>query len=463
MNTKFISLRAWALPVALFAFLPACDDGEPVDDDVEFRHGKKSKKHKPDKKNVAAYNLHLERTVRFNPAQPGADADHGRALFGLAPDLDTEDTSEALFEGVSLAAGGKNIVSNGRSCFTCHRGISERFGLPAPPLTDHIALTDPLFTGIDADAGGDPDAFDNLNERGLIKYRVNRFDPRTSDGDPFKDVFAWRKSIQLLNVGLTHGFLNDLRGRNLFEAARGAVFSHTQNGDDRFDDLFPVQDGNDMEAFMFSQFTDPQLAALRDPNDPMYEVLVEDPFYTVPVSSKAEKRGKKVFEKYCFGACHNSPQIFAGLDNVEPHANGERPPDFPSWAPAVGKAYNVGVSERNAHNLRFSKWLGGDDYETIVIPLANEDGSVNNHEVEFDIGLAMTTGRSDDIGRFKVPQLRNLAANAPYFHDNSADTIEEVVDYFTSDDYNFSHDGHRFQIHLNEQQKEDLIAFLYIL
>ncbi|MGE0328860.1 MAG: hypothetical protein AB7S68_41475, partial [Polyangiaceae bacterium] len=97
--------------------------------------------------------LHLEARVRFNPTQPGADAENGRKKFGLAADLETEDTSEALFEGASLPYGG-TVTSNGRSCFTCHRGLGARLGLPAPPLTDSIALTDTLFTGIDADAGG---------------------------------------------------------------------------------------------------------------------------------------------------------------------------------------------------------------------------------------------------------------------------------------------------------------------
>ncbi|MCA9630417.1 MAG: hypothetical protein KC766_22255, partial [Myxococcales bacterium] len=95
--------------------------------------------------------LHLEERVRFNPLQPGADAENGRKKFGIASDLETEDTTEALFEGASVAYGGE-VVSNGRSCFTCHRGAGARFGLPSLPLTDSIPLTDTLFTGIDADA-----------------------------------------------------------------------------------------------------------------------------------------------------------------------------------------------------------------------------------------------------------------------------------------------------------------------
>ena len=399
--------------------------------------------------------------MRFKPLEAGSDADHGRSLFGLAADLDTIDDSEALFEGDSQVAG-HEVVSNGRVCATCHRGTSNRFSLPAPPLTDTIPLTDPLFVNITTDAGDDPDAFANLNDHGLVKYRINRFDPRRTPDDPYKQVFAWRKTPQLLNVGLNQGFLNDLRGRNLFETTRGAVFAHTQPTDDRFDDLFSLANGADMEAFMFGLFSDPQLAALRDPDDAMHDTLVDDPFYTVPIETWAQWRGQKVFEKNCF-SCHNTPQTFSGLDNVEPQGNGDRPPNYPGWAPAVGRPYNIGIAEANLNDLRFTRYVGPGDYEPIVLTMADEDGTVVDYEVEFDIGLASTTGRTDDIGRFKVPQLRKLAANAPYFHDNSMDTIEEVVDYFDSHHYNHSHDGQRFPVHLSHHQKQDLIAFLYQL
>jgi cytochrome c peroxidase len=47
-----------------------------------------------------------------------------------------------------------------------------------------------------------------------------------------------------------------------------------------------------------------------------------------------------------------------------------------------------------------------------------------------DPGLAMITGKWADIGRFKTPALRGLALRAPYFHDGSAKTIEEVTDFY---------------------------------
>ncbi len=411
--------------------------------------------------NRGTYNLHLEDTVRFTPTQPGADPDRGRALFGIAPDLETEDKTDALFEGFSVALGGV-VTSNQRTCFTCHRGVSTQLGLPAGPLSATIPLTDALFTGLDADAQGDPDGMSNLDNLALFKYRTGRFNLTRPASDPFRKVFFWRKSITLLNLGLTNGFLNDARMRTMFETDRGAVFSHTQDADGRFDDLFTAQDGADMEAFQFAQFTQPELAALRDPQHPLHQTLIDDPFYTVNAATHAQKKGKHVFIKKCM-TCHNTPNVFNNVSNVEALGNGERPPTQPPTAPSVARTFNVGVSERNLHNLRFTEDLGNGQFAPIVLPLVKGDGTVVQHTVTFDIGLAATTARHEDIGRFKVPQLRGLAGRAPYFHDNSAATIEEVVDYFNSAAYNQSKDGKLYPVHLSPQQRADLIAFLQIL
>jgi len=67
-----------------------------------------------------------------------------------------------------------------------------------------------------------------------------------------------------------------------------------------------------------------------------------------------------------------------------------------------------------------------------------------------DPGRAMLTGKWADIGKFKGPVLRALAARAPYFHNGSAATFDEVIDFYES----------RFHIGLTAQERADLIAFL---
>jgi cytochrome c peroxidase len=70
-----------------------------------------------------------------------------------------------------------------------------------------------------------------------------------------------------------------------------------------------------------------------------------------------------------------------------------------------------------------------------------------------DPGRALVTGKCEDIGKFTVPSLRGLAARPPYFHDGSAATLMDVVNFYNT----------RFGIGLTERQKKDLVAFLKTL
>src|SRR5262249_28255556 len=47
-----------------------------------------------------------------------------------------------------------------------------------------------------------------------------------------------------------------------------------------------------------------------------------------------------------------------------------------------------------------------------------------------DPGLALITGKWADIGKFKGPILRGLAARPPYFHNGSAANLDQVVDFY---------------------------------
>jgi len=47
-----------------------------------------------------------------------------------------------------------------------------------------------------------------------------------------------------------------------------------------------------------------------------------------------------------------------------------------------------------------------------------------------DTGLMRVTGLATDMGRFKPPSLRNVAVTAPYFHDGSAETLDDVIDSY---------------------------------
>lgn len=70
-----------------------------------------------------------------------------------------------------------------------------------------------------------------------------------------------------------------------------------------------------------------------------------------------------------------------------------------------------------------------------------------------DPGLALITGRCADVGRFTVPTLRAMASRAPYFHDGSAQTLGDVIDFYKK----------RFNVNLKGGEHDDLLNFLAAL
>jgi cytochrome c peroxidase len=81
-----------------------------------------------------------------------------------------------------------------------------------------------------------------------------------------------------------------------------------------------------------------------------------------------------------------------------------------------------------------------------------------------DTGRRRVTGDSADIGLFRVPSLRNIALTAPYMHDGSLSTLEEVIEH-----YNSGGKGHFNQsplirpLGLSQEEKAELISFLQSL
>lgn len=63
-----------------------------------------------------------------------------------------------------------------------------------------------------------------------------------------------------------------------------------------------------------------------------------------------------------------------------------------------------------------------------------------------DPGKALISGKCADVGKFTVPQLRALAARAPYFSDGSAATLLDVVNFYDK----------RFSINLSPAREDGL-------
>ena len=65
----------------------------------------------------------------------------------------------------------------------------------------------------------------------------------------------------------------------------------------------------------------------------------------------------------------------------------------------------------------------------------------------------MVTGKCADLNKVKVPGLRGLAARPPYFHNGSAASLLDVVNFYVQ----------RFNMLMSDDQKADLVAFMNTL
>jgi len=91
-------------------------------------------------------------------------------------------------------------------------------------------------------------------------------------------------------------------------------------------------------------------------------------------------------------------------------------------------------------------------------------------------GLLELTGETADMGKFRAPSLRNIAMTAPYMHDGSVATLEEVIEIYSQGGRNIeggpnAGDGRAsavksgliVKIDLTAQEKSDLLGFLKTL
>jgi cytochrome c peroxidase len=89
-------------------------------------------------------------------------------------------------------------------------------------------------------------------------------------------------------------------------------------------------------------------------------------------------------------------------------------------------------------------------------------GSTNSRHV--DEGRFAVTGDDRDRGAFKTPTLRDIALTAPYMHDGSLATLEDVVQFYSDGGHrNPNQDPRMRPLHFTSEEKHSLVAFLKAL
>ena len=115
--------------------------------------------------------------------------------------------------------------------------------------------------------------------------------------------------------------------------------------------------------------------------------------------------------------------------------------------------------------LTLLHWVGHIEYFR-----AQNDGEGSYPENQ---GVFEISGNPEDLGRFKAPTLRNIAVTAPYMHDGSIATLEEVVEHYANggrviEEGELAGDGTSHPnksgfvsgFILTDQEKVDLVNFL---
>jgi cytochrome c peroxidase len=103
-------------------------------------------------------------------------------------------------------------------------------------------------------------------------------------------------------------------------------------------------------------------------------------------------------------------------------------------------------------------------------PMLFTDMRFHNLGVGYGLGRSTDTGRygisgvAPDLGAFRTPSLRNVARTAPYMHDGSLTTLEEVVEFYDGGGRPNPYLSPRIRpLFLSGYEKAALVAFLRAL
>ncbi|MCP5143321.1 MAG: c-type cytochrome [Gammaproteobacteria bacterium] len=163
----------------------------------------------------------------------------------------------------------------------------------------------------------------------------------------------------------------------------------------------------------------------------------------------AAKRGFEVFlkEGRCV-SCHSMEQDFALFTDHKFHNIGIGINDIQGKVTGLARAFLVAKAN-------------GADVDVAVLTDAD-----TSH-----LGRFAVTDDLSKMGAFKTPTLRNIAVTAPYMHDGSLDTLEEVVNHYNNGGITDPQSGNPNDflsggirpLNLTEQQITDLVAFMETL
>ncbi len=379
---------------------------------------------------------------------------------------------KASFHDRTLAG----LGGNGRACSDCHMD-SESFQLtPAAAQARFAQMTmtgidDPLFRAIDADDfrvnGAAAHDFTNLTQNGLIRVtiplpaNIKLLDcgstvPCPASARPTSETVAdvFRSVPSIFDVSITGpdgvapawlrgpnqngGYQLDGRFDTLQNQALGALRNHAGIAFDP-----PARLLDDLASFQNAQFSSPGVKALSDAITAGASPL-PDPD---PVLNALETAGKAVFNRSC-AQCHG---------NQGGHPSGSTPilQGTPGTPTAIVRYHDIStacprpVDTVNPPRFSFapcsaSQMKNVRTYEITnsgVAPGGTPCGGASPQPAcvtritTSDPGRLLLTGYPaaggpGDIQHMDIPNLRGISRTAPYFMNNTAATLEEMLEHY---------------------------------
>jgi cytochrome c peroxidase len=354
------------------------------------------------------------------------------------------------------------LGGNGRACADCHMA-SNHFSLTPALAKARLEavegcrellpwVDDPLFRPIDADDfranGIDASDYSNLTENGLVRVtiplppNVRLLDcgaavPCPATAQPTAETAAdvWRAVPSIRNVALTGpdgrdpswvrgpnprgGYQADARIETLQAQALSALVGHAEIQGDPGSTLL-----DSLASFQNAEFSSRRVAELAVAPD-------GDPLPPDTELTSLERSGKAVFIRSC-RQCHGGP----GLSTPA-----VAPPQFVAGATAMPRYHTIQVDcPRPVDTMSPPRFVFPPCSPSLArnirtYEFTRADGTTFRRSTS-DPGRALLSGFetgnafASDFQRYDNTSLHGVSHTAPYFHNNSAATLDDVLDLY---------------------------------
>ncbi|NSX55654.1 cytochrome-c peroxidase [Parasulfitobacter algicola] len=266
-------------------------------------------------------------------------------------------------------------------------------------------------------------------------------DKAFTDGQALSDAYTgaahFRNTPTLANVGHRDAWLHDGRlGTNLNDVAREMITeTYLMNMDMRIMQERFKQDPVYVQMFAAAGMNEPSNGGARNALQAFMRTIASR---GAPIDmgemSPAAQRGQGLFDgKANCSACHSGNRF----TDDKPYNTGV--PDNPDiWSDP----------ERHSAFVTYAKFMGVENYMNL----------------RQDLGAYIRTRRPETARRFLTPTLRELTWTAPYMHNGTMATLDEVIDFYNQGGGDDPFKDPRLQpLGLVPSEKADLLAFLQAL